>query len=112
MDLYDVAVARKLSSGGGGGSSDFSTAEVTFINNTYDPVQVSIPFINGNYSYGQETDEGSFVSSGTSTKSVIVYKNGAVVGVFGKGLDVQVSGSATYEEPDIIITGDCTITIS
>ena len=31
MDLYDVAVARKLSSGGGGGggSSDFSTAEVT-----------------------------------------------------------------------------------
>lgn len=30
-DLFDVVVARKLS-GGGGGSSDFSTAEVTFIN--------------------------------------------------------------------------------
>lgn len=30
MDLYDIAVARKLSSGGGGGgSSDLSTAEVT-----------------------------------------------------------------------------------
>ena len=30
MDLYDIAVARKLSSGGGGGgSSDFYTAEVT-----------------------------------------------------------------------------------
>lgn len=30
MDLYDIAIAKKLSSsGGGGGSSDFSTAEVT-----------------------------------------------------------------------------------
>ena len=33
MDLYDIAVARKLSGGGGGGgSSDFSTAQVTIIN--------------------------------------------------------------------------------
>ena len=35
MNLYDIAVARKLSGGGGGGeSSDFSTAEVTIVNNT------------------------------------------------------------------------------
>lgn len=30
MNLYDIAIARKLS-GGGGGSSDFSTAEVTIV---------------------------------------------------------------------------------
>lgn len=29
MNLYDIAIAKKLSGGGGGGSSDFSTAEVT-----------------------------------------------------------------------------------
>lgn len=32
MDLFDIAIAKKLSGGGGGGgSSDFSTAKVTFV---------------------------------------------------------------------------------
>ena len=30
MDLFDIAVARKLSGGGGGGGGDFDTATVTF----------------------------------------------------------------------------------
>lgn len=37
MDLYDIAIAKKLaggSGGGGGGSSDFTIAEVTVINNS------------------------------------------------------------------------------
>ena len=43
MDLYDIAIARKLSgSGGGGGSSDFSTAEVT-IYAPYELAPIVIP---------------------------------------------------------------------
>ena len=50
MDLYDIAIARKLSSGGGGGgSSDFSTAEVTFTAiGVYEDVAFGIPSISDN----------------------------------------------------------------
>lgn len=88
-----------------GGESDFSTAEVTFINNTGDTVQMQMPFINGDYSSG-----GMFIVTGTSTKNIIIYKDGAEIHLYTKGISVLVSGGITFDGVDGIITSDCTMT--
>ena len=116
MDLYDIAVARKLSSGGGGGgSSDFSTAEVTVINNCEQPVQFMLPMT---------TDEPPEVltphwyidSDTTGLFNAVLYKGTTIFTLYGDLqfiTDISTTGSAVID-PDmgIIITGDCTITIS
>lgn len=108
---------------GGGGSSDFSTAEVTFITNLPDQyVQI----------YGAITDISSQLDYPTSVTTIslldteitngdvytVVLYNGNTY-VFMSADNITVSGNATSEEymPEygawlITITGDCTITIS
>ena len=114
MDLYDVAVARKLSSGGGGGggSSDFSTAEVTFVNNATVVYDVIFPYILDDYMY-------SSTSSGfiAGNKEVVLYKGtceleivpqgGTTVGISSISGDIEQDGSKFA-----IIHGNGTITIS
>lgn len=96
---------------GGGGGGDFSTAEVTIINNTGGPINVWMPTVDTNYSYGQ-TSDSSNVEAGTHIFNVIVYKNGAKLVPYGKGLTITITGSITFAELWYIVTGDCTITIS
>ena len=110
MDLYDIAVARKLSSGGGGGggSSDFSTATLTFINNS-DVGTLALPFL-----LTVEDDQipvGSNVyESGDYT--IILYKGVCGITVINS-YDYSVSGDAIdYGDTNIDAKGDCTITIS
>ena len=113
MDLFDIAVARKLSSGGGGGggSSDFSTAEVTVTitgeSYLYIPTVVSTPMdaiINRQVN----------AMSGEVSLIVPMYKvvlaltaNVAAGESFNATGDIQVMG-----EMDVLITGNGTITIS
>lgn len=108
-DLFDIVVARKLSGGGGGGSSDFSTATVTVINNTNAPVPVYAPLATeyGEYKF---SDSSAHVAPGTEILNVILYFGEGVI-VITNG-NVSISGDAELEGSEIIITGDCTITIS
>lgn len=117
-DLFDIAVARKLSGGGGGGSSDFSTATVTLVDSgglgatlygafyyESEPPFVLDPHTTA-YAY---TDQG--------TVEIVLYKGSALIDandVTDQGATFTVSGnaSALTPMPMINVTGDCTITIS
>lgn len=122
-DLFDIYVAKKLS-GGGGGSSDFSTAEVTIVNNTSGSLEsIYMPYIlnanveAGNPDIAMPTFLGG-IPVGTSSYNAVLYKGScyldyvAYVTVTGS-MPVEIAGSATkLFDGAIAITGDCTITIS
>lgn len=92
---------------GGGGSSDFSTAEVTVVNNAGTEtargllMTIIIERTNMLTVYG--------VPSGIYT--VPIFKGALNTAYLGDGTAI-VSGNAEYDDGDITITGDCTITIS
>ena len=120
-DLFDVVVARKLSGGGGGGgSSDFSAAEVTlFMSGTagiflpeaydFDPPEggvtnaLNIVYSTGDYQSGE-------------THKVVLYKGKLVLYRDSQYYadTVSVTGNAIYDSIGgrIVVSGDCTITIS
>ena len=110
MDLYDIAVARKLSGGsggGGGGSSDFSTAQVTV-------VESEIGFVSNPYTMSSIIEELGVipirVRAMDESQNFIVplYKGMAS---FAASENVIVSGDATYDENYrlVHISGDCSI---
>lgn len=105
MNLYDIAIARKLSGGGGGGSSDFSTATVTFTNSA--GAQFMLPCII--HMPGGESSASS-IDAAEGEVQAILYKGNAMGVILGG--TVTVTGSATYRAPVLTVTGDCTITIS
>lgn len=107
-----VEVPSSGGGGGGGGSSDFSTAQVTVtfaIPNTV----LYIPTI-------VDMDEVSFANDmimESGTYPVILYK-GTSIGVasadddsFPVSVEV-ISGDAEASDEEVIITGDCTITVT
>lgn len=103
---------------GGGGSSDFSTAEVTITNNSSEEVQFYIP------TYMNIPDYGAIIQSFMWTNSeeptfegeVVIPTNGELY--VGSSLaqfttsNTSITGNARLENGQLIITGDCTITIS
>lgn len=111
-DLFDVVVARKLSGGGGGGgSSDFSTAEVTIVNNAEKAFVLHFPNIFDNRI---STILDSADIDGSPVDAVL-YKDACVITYTSDvTLNISVSGSATVVGGGrvVIATGDCTITIS
>ena len=108
MDLYDVAVARKLSSGGGGGSSDFSTAEVTITNVTRTDVACAIPFVDNVY---EDAEVLTIIPMDEEkTYNVILYKGSAYFEIDSE--NITVTGDLSTEDNGIIVTGNGTITIS
>ena len=109
MDLYDIAVARKLSggSGGGGGSSDFTTATVTLNNPTGKQFYAPVLVLGGPFDYINPL--GGNVPS--DNYAIVLYKGNALATV--PNGSVQISGaieSVGYN--GYCITGDCTLTIS
>ena len=88
-------------------ASDFSTAEVTFINNT-----IAEEYIFGAIIDSDMIQYDSEIGTGTSTKQVAIYKSGSKAYVDDEEATISVSGDATYNDGVITITGDCTITIS
>lgn len=114
MDLFDIAVAKKLSGGGGGGggSSDFSTAQVTVINETNQSVGMQIAYamdVEGFASFS--AGETSFEPSATTALEAILYK-GKSYATVGIGTISATGNAETLAEREALITGDCTITIS
>lgn len=102
MDLFDIAVAKKMS-GGGGGSSDFSTAAVTYNNSAGSQFMLSHIMPEG---------DGSFpaIDGESWTVQAILYKGKAIGLILGG--TVTIEGSASYSAPILTVTGDCTITIA
>lgn len=103
----------------GGGSSDFSTAEVTIINNTSDtsinflmPTFMETPFISSTY------QSNLIFSHQTVVKPIILYKNKGNIAVrdyeiYETQPNFSVTGSIEYiGDGEFYITGNGTITIS
>lgn len=114
MNLYDIAIARKLSGGGGGGSSDFTTATVTFVVSAADyPDWIGACAEGANPVCMSDHAEGT-IKGENGTKTVILYKGYTFIRPeWNAGLTISVSGNASKDIYDnVTITGDCTITIS
>lgn len=103
VDKMNEAIAE----GGGGGGSDFSTAQVTFVND-----------YNGYFPEIVEDESGSAIMFNNVTHSGIVIIP-LYDGYFGMDVSYEVllknatySGNAELFPNDILlITGDCTITV-
>jgi hypothetical protein len=98
--------------GGGGGDSDFSTAQVTFVNNTGGNVSVSAPIILDEEEISALLPTYSF-SSPDDTTQIGLYKGNAVLLIPGTYV-ITYTGDITEIVANIqyLVTGDCTITIS
>lgn len=112
MDLYDIAVARKLSSGGGGGSSDFSTAEVSIQSTSFEMLEGAVA--NYNPKTGYSSAGAFYIGTTSETFNIILYNGKAIIGRDTTGGTVQTSGDIEYDSGNNVftITGDGTITIS
>ena len=95
---------------GGGGSSDFSAANVIFINNTGDEAEIYIAYVNQNPA-GYYIDNPYYASTGTNDAIITPLYMGEN-NVMLIGYSIEVSGAAIVSGNNITITGDCTITIS
>lgn len=110
MNALEQAVAS-----GGGGSSDFSTAEVTVVNSTAQPLNpITFPQCLEENDLGPGSPamiygyiEGITPSS-TETIKAPLYKGRLYLTNIGA---TDVSGDATLIDGDVLVTGDCTITI-
>lgn len=99
MDIIDIAIAKKLA-GGGGGSSDFSTAEVTFINSAEDTgYNVYISRDKGDLYIGVTDAFVSVDSTENYTVKLPIPNGGATI----ISLDCIADGFNTLIEP--IVTG-------
>lgn len=97
----------------GGGESDFSTAEVTFESAVFQTDFSAIYIGEGEndelwllarkFVFGAQAEE--------TTLNLVLYKGRQMV-TLPQGKTATVTGSATVEEYYILVTGDCTITIS
>ena len=127
MDLFDIAVAKKLAGGGGGGgggSSDFSTATVTITLN--DGTKEYLEYYNPIYWEADEYDEGfpalasvnmdAVAPHATNVVPIILYKGYGLM-IFADPIKNSTTLSGDCEFPGeygnmLLIWGDCTITIS
>lgn len=109
------SMLNQLAEDGGGGSSDFSTATVTFICNASNQVDVnfaaikeaSLPFVPSAQSFGgYQLYEGDELVA-----NAILYK-GRCSCVFIGATSVSGTGAIEIAGGEAIITGDCTITIN
>ncbi len=98
---------------GGGGSSDFSTAEVTIVNNYRYGAEIEVAIAD---SENSSTDFSTTVgTNSTATINVILYKGTAYAEVnAGQDFDynIETEGDIDLDGTEAFITGDCTITIS
>ena len=115
MNLFDIAVAKKLAGGGGGGGggdSDFSTAEVEIRDQGVGGYTLFLPIVSEAFGpFPDMIDATRPIDAGNYI--VPLYKGELDVAIeLEEGMSVNTSGFAEYDGGIIIITGDCTITIS
>lgn len=93
-----------------GGSSDFSTAQVTIVNNGSAECEGSAVYI-ASYPSGELLDSVFYVDAGNSdTLTCVLYKGLTPLDV--NGWQVTVEGDAEIDGFFVIITGNCTITLT
>ena len=117
MNALEQAVAS-----GGGGSSDFSTAEVTIINNANNSVDFNVPLALEEGEYDDNSPALCCASNGyvdggnTFAMKVVLYKGTGALALSSIDVpQVTLSGNImpVFEDGlEYYITGDCTITIS
>ena len=91
---------------GGGGESDFSTAQVTFVNTN---TVTGVPFICNDPEFNLLGTGGVAFQKDLPTLTVVLYKGHCYI----LGNDqLEISGNITYDSDAEVydITGDCTIT--
>ena len=116
-----VDAITSIAEPGGGGSSDFSAAEVTIINQA----TMSLSNVPATVCY-EENDLGdgvpatlfpsiiSIPSSQTGSIKCALYKGTSAImfADYTEFVEISVSGDATYMGGMVAVTGDCTITIT
>ena len=99
---------------GGGGSSDFSTARVTVVNNYTKSVDIYVALADSEYLHSDTLT--NLEPNRTATITAILYKGAAFATitptVITDAFSVETEGDADADGGDVSITGDCTITIS
>jgi len=121
----DIVTAEKLNklengvAAGGGGSSDFTTAEVTVINNAYQTIYASIPVVYEENELGEGSPatlvcDTLFVYGETTIINVPLYKGTCLVnGSAFEQVILDMEGNIQQMFNGVLmITGDGTITIS
>ena len=107
-----VSAIGNISGGGGGGESDFSTAEVTVVNNHSRNAEIRVACVESEYSISENY---TYVDTNTTaTVIAILYKGKASGNVnIDGGVDYNIEGEGDVEidSSDFYVTGDCTITI-
>ena len=104
-EVQDLTVNGEPAGGGGG-----TTAEVTFVNNTNNEVEIAIPFLDQSPS-GYYFNTDFYAIPGTNNPIITPLYDGQTVTMI-PGHTIEVSGSAALEFSGVKITGNCTITIS
>lgn len=103
-EIIDDLATNWDSGGGGGGESDFSTAKLTYSG-------VEQIYISRIYAKGDNISVTPIIAD-SGTYDVVLY-NGVAYGDLDRVLgNVSVDGAIEYDDRSVIITGDCTITIS
>lgn len=117
MNLFELAVAKKLSgSGGGGGSSDFSVANVTVINHDTSPHAIELPVLLEAGTLNPKQPAVLFIASvgcepGETVFKVPLYKGSCVYQSENFPIE-STTGGVQYEDDYVLyITGDGTITL-
>ena len=104
------ALEQAVASGGGGGSSDFSTAEVTIVNNKNKTLAMYIPMIFSEDGFSALV-VNDVVDSGENQYTVPLYQGVAYIIPNDNIGTPVISGDCEYDD-FLIVSGDCTITIS
>lgn len=102
----------------GGGGGDFSTAEVTIVNDIGHSTEITqcvTYYEAGSLGEGSPACVTNFamLNNGSNTFNVVLYK-GCVVWFcpFDEDVTITTSGDVTEDDGSLYITGDCTIYIS
>lgn len=107
IDVSQYATADVSVSGGGGG--DFTTAEVTIVNNTGGVANFYVPIVSAEYrmsGYEFATEDAS------ATVTAAMYMGTAFATFNDVVFSVSATGDAEIDVPSIFITGDCTLTFT
>lgn len=126
MNLYDIAIAKKLSGGGGGGGGEFPIATVTFNvtgDERLDNVLTLIPIddvdfhIMGLYKdssnkYFMDLPETGIMGGHSTEYTIMMLDSSFKCMAAHNESSTTVSGNATIDSNYIVtVTGDCIITV-
>lgn len=108
-DAGAILALAQYVSGGGGGSSDFTTANVTIVNNTGVDVSFYAPLVSAEH---RSTYATFGTEDASTTCTVVMYMGNALAIADDNIFSVSATGDAEIEESFISITGDCTLTFT